>query len=293
MIDVSVRRVAATKRPPIVLRFGQLKRILGIDIHPSEVCRILTALGNQQIAVNEQHVEVIPPTWRRDLEREIDLVEEVARIHGYDKIPEDVSVPMATSSRTSLDRVLAKVRHALAAVGCDEAMTLSTVPEEWSAAFSPWSDRQALHTATPVIERASVLRRSLVPSLLASRRTNETLGNERIELYEIAKVYLPGEGLPIEELMLALTSGGDFFAVKGMLEAVLAELNPGAVLEVADFRDELLGDRAAELRIAEQHVGYVGEVSPAGLKQFELRGGTTVAELKVSALAGAAQLVRR
>ncbi len=280
-------------RAPIVLRFSQLKRILGIDVDPAEVRRILTALGNQQIATDAARVEVIPPTWRRDLEREIDLIEEVARIHGYDKIPEDVSVPMATSSRTHLDRVLAKVRHALTAAGCDEAMTLSTVPEEWSAAFSPWTDRPPLRTATPVIERANLLRRSLVPSLLAARRTNETLGNERIELFEIAKVYWPSDGLPTEGLMLALTSAGDFFAVKGVLEAGLTELNPAAVLDVADFRHDLLSDRAAELRIAGQHVGYLGEVSPAGLKQFELRGGTTVAELKISALVAAAQLVRR
>jgi phenylalanyl-tRNA synthetase beta chain len=293
VIDVSARPADALKRPPIVLRFSQLKRILGIDIHPNEVCRILKALGNQQVAVDDRRVEVIPPSWRRDLEREIDLVEEVARIHGYDKIPEDASVPMAPSARTQLDRVLAKVRHALTAAGCDEAMTLSTVPEEWSAAFSPWTDRQPLRTATPVIERANLLRRSLVPSLLAARRTNETLGNEQIELYEIAKVYLPGEGLPTEELMLAVTSGRDFFAVKGLLAAVLAELNPAAVLEVADFRHELLSERAADLRIGGQHVGYVGEVSPAGLKQFELRGGATVAELKVSALVATAQLVRR
>ena len=93
--------------------------------------------------------------------------------------------------------------------------------------------------------------------------------------------------------MLAITSGGDFFAVKGVLEAALAELNPAAVLDVADFRHELLSDRAAELRIAGRHMGYLGEVSPAGLKQFELRGGSTVAELKVAALVEAAQLVRR
>jgi phenylalanyl-tRNA synthetase beta chain len=284
---------ASYERPPVTLRFSQLKRVLGIDVHPNEVCRILTALGNQQVAIDERHVEVIPPSWRRDLEREIDLIEEVARIHGYDKIPEDVSVPMATSSRSDLDRVLAKVRHALTAAGCNEAMTLSTVPEEWSTAFSPWTDREPLRTATPVIERSNLLRRSLVPSLLAARRTNETLGNERIELFEIAKVYLAGDGLPREELMLALTSGRDFFAVKGVLESVLAELNPAAVLDVAEFRHELLGDHSAELRIGGELAGYLGEVSPEGLQRFELRVGATVAELKISALVDAAQLVRR
>src|SRR5690606_22143148 len=89
-----------------VLRLSQLKRILGIEIDAAEVERILTALGNRTVASGGGRIEVVPPSWRRDLTREIDLVEEVARIHGYDAIPEDVSVPMATSSRTERDRVL-------------------------------------------------------------------------------------------------------------------------------------------------------------------------------------------
>ena len=103
----------AEPRKPITLRFAQLRRVLGIDVPAATAREILTALGNREVASDERKVEVIPPTWRRDLTREIDLVEEVARIHGYDKIPEDVSVPMATSHRTERDRVLAKVKQAL------------------------------------------------------------------------------------------------------------------------------------------------------------------------------------
>src|SRR5262245_15039648 len=110
------------KREPIVFRLSQLKRILGIEIDAAEVRRILTALGNrEQPDVNTlthpdtQTLTFLPPSWRRDLTREIDLVEEVARIHGYDAIPEDVNVPMAASHRTDCDRVLTKVREVLVA----------------------------------------------------------------------------------------------------------------------------------------------------------------------------------
>jgi phenylalanyl-tRNA synthetase beta chain len=295
---IDVRAAAPKARDKIVLRFSQLKRVLGIDVPLEEVRRILLALGNQQTANqqtanDERRIEVIPPSWRRDLEREIDLVEEVARIHGYDKIPEDASVPMATSSRSDRDRLLEKVRVALTAAGYDEAMTLSAVSEEWSAAFSPWTDREPLRAATPIIERANLMRRSLVPSLLAARRTNETLGNQRIELFEMAHVYLPTGGLPKEELMLAVCSGGDFFAVKGAVEAILTALNTAARLDVAPTRQELFGDRCAELRVGEQLLGYLGEVSPDALARFELRGPATVAELRVGALAEFAQLVPR
>jgi len=153
-------------RAPVVLRFDQLRRILGIEIDPAEVCRILQALGNTERSVvfparvdyrgsspagqaaDGGAVEVVPPSWRADLTREIDLIEEVARIHGYDAIPEDVSVPMATSARSIEDWVLAEVRQVLTAAGFDEALTVSVVEEDWSAAFSPWTDAPPLVEAT-------------------------------------------------------------------------------------------------------------------------------------------------
>jgi phenylalanyl-tRNA synthetase beta chain len=286
------------ERQPITLRFDQLPRILGIEIDGRVARRILSALGNRELRADARQAEVIPPSWRRDLSREIDLIEEVARIYGYDKIPEDASVPMAPSHRTETDRVLAKVRQALTAAGFDEAMTLSVVEEPWSEAFSPWTTAAPLRSSTPVLRRADRLRRSLVPSLLGARQTNESLANPVIELFEIANVYLPrGSQLPEEELVVSLTSGGDYFTVKGVIEGVLVALNPAAELLVRPTQHKLLdGQQAAELwvRVAagdELLLGYLGQVSANGLQQFELRGGTTVAELNLSALAAIANLI--
>jgi phenylalanyl-tRNA synthetase beta chain len=280
-------------RGPIVLRLSQLKRILGVELDPAEVRRILAALGNRELRADNKRVEVIPPSWRRDLSREIDLVEEVARIHGYDEIPEDVGVPMASSARGRLDRVLAKVRQVLVAAGVDEAMTLSVVEPSVSAAFSPWTDAEPLQLSTPILRRADLLRRSLIPSLLVARRTNETLANPPVELFETARVYLPRGGeLPDEELMLAITSGRDFLTVKGILEAVLEALNPAAKLDVADYRHELLAaGRSCELRLDGERLGFLGELSADGSKRFELRGPSTVAEIRISLLDRIADLV--
>lgn len=296
VLDVG-RRVP--EREPIRLRFGQLKRVLGIEVDPATACGILTALGGRELRADDVVVELVPPSWRRDLTREIDLVEEVARIHGYDKIPEDVSVPMATSHRTRPDRILAKVRQVLTAAGFDEAMTLSAVEEPWSEAFSPWTDRPALRSSMSVLRRADRLRRSLVPSLLGARHTNESLANPVIELFEIAHVYLPrgGAELPREELMVGLTSGGDFFAVKGVIEGLLAALHPAAELETRPTAQGLFDrQRSAELRLHCQGnrdllLGYLGELSPEARERFELRGATTVAELEFSLLARVAELV--
>lgn len=283
-------------RPAVELRLSQLKRILGIEVPETEVRRILSELGLRAAnASASADVVVIPPSWRRDLEREIDLVEEVARIHGYDKIPEDANVPMAPSARTDDDRVLAKVRHVLTACGFDEALTISVVDEALSSSFSPWTDAAPSALQMPILERADRLRRSLVPSLLKVRRDNEALGNRTIELFETAKVYLPRPGsLPREELMLGLTSGRGFFDVKGTLEAVLAAVAPQAAWEVKPFASDLLTPgRACRLLLEGREVGLLGEVGPAGRKKFELRGPTTVAELKIAALVETAVLVPR
>lgn len=289
VIDVGRR---PPERPSVVLRLDQLPRILGIAVAADEVRRILRALGAEERHADEKRVEVIPPSWRRDLTREIDLVEEVARIHGYEAIPEDVSVPMAPSARTRADRVLQRVRGSLAALGYDEALTLSAVEEGWSQAFSPWTDAPPLVCPTPILRRADRLRRSLVPSLLGARRTNETLANPVIELFEIARVYLPREDeLPVEELMLATTSGGDFFSVKGAIEALWAELRLPDELEVVAAGFDLLAPgRSCELRLRGERVGILGEVSAEGRKLFALRGPTTVAELRLAPLIGLAEL---
>ncbi|REK12740.1 MAG: phenylalanine--tRNA ligase subunit beta [Planctomycetota bacterium] len=286
-------------REAVSLRFAQLPRVLGIDVDAAEARRILTALGCREVKHDQQRVEVIPPSWRRDVTREIDLVEEVARIHGYDKIPEDVSVPMAPSHRTRGDRVLARVRQALCAAGFDEAMTLSAVEQEWSDAFSPWTDAAPLRASTPVLRRADRLRRSIVPSLLGARHTNESLANPRIELFEVAHVYLPrgANELPREEMMIAITSGGDYAAVKGALEGLLSALNEKAALLVKPAKLPLLhAQRAAELHVrtgdgAAVLLGYLGEVSQDGLEQFDLRFPATVAELKLAPLIDLANLI--
>jgi phenylalanyl-tRNA synthetase beta chain len=296
VIDVGQQPV---ERQPIALRFAQLRRVLGIDVESGEARRILGALGCRELRGDTSRVEVIPPPWRRDLTREIDLVEEVARIHGYDKIPEDVSVPMATSHRTEADRVLARVRSALTAAGFDEAMTLSVVEEAWSEAFSPWTSAPALRSSMPVLRRADRLRRSLVPSLLGARQTNESLSNPSAELFEIAHVYLPRDGgqLPNERLMAAMVSGSDYFAVKGAIEGLIAVLHPAAVLTARPSRQPLFdSQRSVELRVQkpdgdELLLGYLGEMSAAGLERFDLRAAATAAELDLATLAAIANLV--
>ena len=340
---------SSPQRTPITLRYEQIKRILGIDVPPQTVRRILLALGCQEqpaalqlsadgsaaaqpaverpgpqgaaaaqsraaepaasrapgaaapppaaagtSACSQQHdsITVIAPSWRRDLLREIDLIEEVARIEGYDKIPDDVPIPIAPSARSRQDRVLAKLRQVLAAAGIDEAITVSVVDEASSAAFSPWSDQPPLRTLLPVLRGCQALRRSLTPSLLQARQFNQALGNTEADLYEIARVYLPeGQGLPREELMLAVVSGRDFLAVKGVVEAVLEVLRLPAAATAETCSVAMLDPlQSCCMMYCGAPVAYIGTITAEATEEFKLRGRTTVAEVRLAPLVRDANL---
>jgi phenylalanyl-tRNA synthetase beta chain len=280
-------------RAPLTLRLSQLPRVLGIDVPADTVRRILTALGNQEVRFSGQAVEVIPPTWRSDLTREIDLVEEVARIHGYDEIPEDVGVPMAPSHRSDFDRVVQKVRSGLMAAGFDESITISVVPEQWCHALQFWTQAEPLRCSTPMLKGADRVRQSLVPSLLESRRLNESVNNDPIELFETARVYLPqAASLPDEPMMLAATSGQGFYFLKGVLEACLEMLHVRHTLQISPCDLPLLEpNKQCRLQLGDHLLGYLGEVSAGGLKQFGLRGAASVLEVNLQALLASAELV--
>ena len=223
----------------------------------------------------------------------MDLIEEAARIHGYDAIPEDAAVPMAASHRTDADRVLARARQVLTSAGFNEAMTRSVVSEEWSAAFSPWTDALPLVANTPMVKGEDRIRRSLVPSLLGARRHNESVGNSSAELFETARIYLPrGERLPHEQWTLTAVSGEGFLHLKGVVETLLSTLNPALRFEVLDSPQPLLAlGTSCELRLNEKRLGFLGEVSPTSLKQFGLRKETAILEIDLGSLVPQAVLI--
>jgi phenylalanyl-tRNA synthetase beta chain len=144
-----------------------------------------------------------------------------------------------------------------------------------------------------VLRRADRLRQTLVPSLLGARRHNEKLSNSSIELFEIAKAYLPRAGqLPEEKRLLALSSGRGYHEAKGAIEAVVERVAPRAKLAVEPCELDLLDStRAGALTLDGAKFGFLGELSPEGRAPFELRGPTTVAEIDLDMLVAAAELI--
>ena len=292
VIDVAQPR---PEQPTLKLKFTELPRVLGIEIPAERVSKILQDLGCEQTHICEQCIKVVPPSWRSDLTREIDLVEEVARIHGYDQIPEDTGVKMVASTRSREDRVLEQVRGVLVAAGYDEAITISAVDRDLAEIFRPWSTAEPLTVRTPVLRRADCLRQTVASSLLSSRRTNETLSNAVIELFEIANIYLPRKNeLPDERRVLAVTSSGDFSQLKGLVESLVDTVAPGCRPLFSEFENRFFAPGCGcQLRIGDRVLGVLGVVSDWGLERFELRNPTTVAELDLGVLVDTAVPIRQ
>ncbi len=280
-------------QPKITLRLSQLPRVLGIEVPQQTVVRILRALGMEPKLQNGT-VQVVAPSWRRDLEREIDLVEEVARLHGYDKIPEDASVPLAPVRTSPQEQVIQRVQQVLVAAGFHEALTPSVVDESHWRWWHPWTSEDPLCTQTPVLGRARLLRQTLVPSLLDCYATNEKLGNEQAELFEVARVYLPQPGsLPQEPLLLALVSQRDYASVLGVLQGLVHCVTGQQELTVRPAGQVVLSSRSAQLWLGQELLGYLGQVTPEAAKALDVRRVPVVAELRLEVLLQQARLVPR
>ena len=174
-------------------------------------------------------------------------------------------------------------------------MTPSVVTAKLDETISPWTDLSALRTETSMLEGAQRLRRSLIPSLLASRGHNWASASLAADLFEIAHVYLPqdsAEALPLEEYCLGMVTGGDFFKLKGVIEALWQRMGSAEPLVVESVRRDGLAERATvELRVGETRFGYLGLVDEALLKRWKLPAPVAAAELSLGVLVDRARLV--
>jgi phenylalanyl-tRNA synthetase beta chain len=285
---------AAPEPAPITLRLNQLPRVLGIPVGRAESERILAALGLSPVSSTASSLTFRPPSWRSDLEREIDLIEEVARVHGYDQIPEDRPVPLTRSAQAPRDRIESAVRDALTGIGFDEAYTYSLISDELIAPLEPGVNRAVLRVEHASRKKENALRVSLIPSLLAARAYNEAHGTPDAWLFEIADVYLGrGEGeLPDQPTRLGMVGGQDFYGIKGVVEALLAALHVRSPLRARPTDTPVFSPgQAAELFLGSTSLGYLGEISRDRRDLQELRGTCGAAELDLATLLAEADLI--
>jgi phenylalanyl-tRNA synthetase beta chain len=321
IVDVS----AGAVRPwQLRLRPARVEAILGVAVPVGEMKEILERLGCQVagegITATGRELLVTVPTFRRDLEREIDLIEEVARIFGLDRLP--ATIPARRVGRGGLNgdqRRLRTIVDVLQGAGVNEALTFSFVDPSWMdrLQLAPDDTRRTMAALTnPLSGDQSVMRTLLLPGLLATAGRNVSVREERVHLFEVGKVFRPGravqapaDGTPAEraaallphepqtlglllygewldESWLARDVPTDFSLAKGLVERVLGALGVEATY-VPVVEPFLHPGKSAGVVVGDRHIGWLGEVHPLVARAFDLTKPTISAELDLDAVLAA------
>ncbi|MCK6438894.1 MAG: phenylalanine--tRNA ligase subunit beta, partial [Planctomycetes bacterium] len=262
------------------MRVSAVERSLGSPVPAKRCAEILGGLGLQIVAVSESELTVRVPSFRRDLEREIDLVEEIGRIEGLDKFPSRLTLPVSRSRPNPLQEDVQLTRDIMRGLGFDEALTDTFVPRDGAHALSPWETAAPLEARVAMNLARPALRTSVIPSLVGAYALNERRGNKGVRLYEIASAILTnskGE-TTAEKKVLALVAP-DFDAIKGALDALFERLHIPA-LELADGGFALFaGGSCAEYRVDGKRVGVLGKISDAATREFDIAHPCAAAEI--------------
>jgi len=290
------------ERRSVSLAPRKTETLLGMRIAAAQQTLYLESLGFR-VTPGDETFSAEAPSFRPDIQRDVDLIEEVARLAGFDRLPSTLprGVAGGLDGRQTAER---RLRRTLAAVGLHEAWTTSWASERDLDALGLPADHPArvmVEVANPMSEDERHLRTTLLPGLLRSAARNLAHRVEDVALFEIARIYRPTGGLPQEPLLLGAVFCGlrrpqtwhgpaerwSFWAAKGLLEAVLAAMGvqkPGWS-KVAGMPWH--PTRAANVSAAEATLGTIGELHPDVCEGFELEKGAGVGELALGPLVGA------
>ena len=263
----------------------KINSLLGTDIAEREMVSILQKLDFQ---VDGDQVTV--PSWRGDVERMADLAEEVARFHGYNNIPTTLMRGQTTlggySDEENLERQLGSLCRSL---GFDEIITYSFISPtcydkiRWDADDPR---RQSFKILNPLGEDTSIMRTTVLPSMLEILTRNYNYRNQNVRLYEVGRIYLPGgdDGLAVENKVLSMGAYGDdmdFYALKGAVEAILKDLRAEDVhFEVPSATNPSYHPgRVADVYAGDQRIGVLGQIHPLVAQNYGVDAPFYCAEL--------------
>ena len=276
----------------VSLRHARTDELLGINIEPAKAVEYLEGLGLEAAVSDEISATFRIPSWRVDLKREADLIEEVCRVHGVDQIP--ATTPMGCRGENEFDAVhdaLAETRDILSGLGLDEAQGQTLIND----ASAKLVAEELVELEHPLSSDMNVLRPSLLPGLLDSMRNNLTRQTHDVALFEIGRVFAPGAA---EHRTVAILLGGnrhaafwqgddtklDAMDLKGAVEALLDSLGVFGVQFARREEATALFVESAELKMGKQVIGQLGQLLPTLGKQYEARDAVFLAELNLDVL---------
>ena len=295
VIDVS-SEADLPQRDPVVLRGSAIEQMLGIELPDTEIQRMFSALGFIIEAEPEaRQWRCTAPSWRFDMGREADLIEEVARLHGFDNIP---ARPLGGNGAANLDpesrAPVSLLKQRLVARGFNEAITFSFVSPALQQLIDPGLDPIALRN--PISSDLAVMRTSLIPGLLGAAAHNIKRQRPRVRIFETGLRFLPDAAYTQRPALALLMCGSrspegwsassdtvDFYDMKGEVQALLAGVT-GALAFRASVKSGLHDGQTAEVLLDDAVIGVVGRIHPTAANTLDLPRHTYVAELNLDAI---------
>ena len=296
-VEEALAEHALPVRKPVRLRPTRARRVLGLDM-ADEAMQALLERVHLKVSRDGDALLVSPPSFRFDIEIEEDLIEELARLHGYDNIPAVAPLGrLVMLERSESNRSEWDVRHLLAGRGFQEVVNFAFVEEAWERDFC--SNEDPIRLANPIASQMSVMRSSLIPGLAANLVTNRKRQQNRVRVFELGRCFeRKADGQPVAGFhqprrIAALAAGPvvpeqwgersratDFYDLKGDLEALFAprELSFERVSDPA-----LHPGRAAAVLLDGRRIGMIGELHPIWVQRYDLGPSPIVFEVELDA----------
>jgi len=266
VVDVYPKRPEQRK---VSLRPGRVNKLLGIEVAADDVMRILSALSFNPERKND-FIECSVPSWRADVYREADLIEEVARVYGYNKLPTEEKINIVVAPVDKRQKLRGVVGKYLNGCGYYETINVTFVADDIAELFSDTRENRNLAVRDESRKSVNLLRQTLIGSLLGVVKTNLNVKNTPCRIFEIADTFVPREkgSLPIERTRLALSCDGEFRGLKGVIEGLIKTLDRNA--EVVFTREDLVWAQTATVISANgKMIGTAGVVSDKVKDKFD------------------------
>ncbi|GHT85907.1 phenylalanine--tRNA ligase beta subunit [Betaproteobacteria bacterium] len=297
------------RRAAVSLHPARVRQVLGIGIDDEDIIRLLERV-HLDVRADGEALRITPPSFRFDIEIEEDLIEEIARLYGYDNIPAVAPQgSLAMLARSESSRTSWALRHLLAGRDFQEVVNFAFVDEAWERDFCANSD--PIRLANPIAAQMSVMRTSLVPGLVANLVTNRKRQQSRVRVFELGRCFSrradgqagAGEvagfdqprrlaalaaGPALPEQWGAPKRGVDFFDLKGDLESLFATRALTLTFTPTDV-PMLHPGRAAAVAVDGVHIGVIGEIHPLWVQRYELGSAPIVFELDLDAVLATVQ----
>ncbi|MBN2316756.1 MAG: phenylalanine--tRNA ligase subunit beta [Sedimentisphaerales bacterium] len=263
----------------VTLRPSRLAKLLGIEIPLDRAVEILAALKFVP-AVEGDIITCTVPSWRSDIYREVDLIEEVARVHGYGAVPTERKIKIEVVPVDPRQRLAQSIGTYLNGCGYYETINVSFVDQSTAELFVETDDKRHLTVKDESRKSANLLRRTLMGSLLGVLKTNLNAKNVPCRIYELADVFTPKPqqegGLPVEKAMLSLVCDGDFRDLRGTIEGLIRSVKKEAKIsfEPSDLTWAQVG---AAIMVNGEALGTAGIVSKAIKEKFDFKEGSPCA----------------